>query len=243
MSLDRSRPPAPGAEHLFRFPAFEHHRLGNGLALYLAAHGSVPLVSAALLEPAGGQYNPLSRPGLSALTAAMLDEGSERRSAPELAAAAERSGGALATGADWNVAWASASALATHLGTCLELVAEVVRTPTFPEAEVERLRRQIFAELLRRHDQPAALAEDALAAALYSGTPYGSPLVGTREAVESVARADLQANWARLFGPQDAALVVAGDLDPARARSEIERLFGDWTPQSAPAPPQIVPAA
>src|SRR6202035_2597589 len=103
--IDRSRPPRPGELRPFRFPPFLHHRLANGLEVYAARLGDVPLISLELVAPAGGEHDPPGQSGLATLTAALLDEGTVRRSAMDIARDVERLGGYLTTGADWDVGY------------------------------------------------------------------------------------------------------------------------------------------
>ncbi|HSM13611.1 MAG TPA: pitrilysin family protein [Thermoanaerobaculia bacterium] len=241
--VDRSAPPAAGELRPFRFPAFRRERLDNGLELILAPRREVPLLGALLQLPAGGERNPLERPGLAAMTASLVDEGTERRSGPELAAAVERLGGSLASRADWNNAEVKASLLARDLEAGLALVAEIARQPVFPEAELERLRARALAELLRRRDQPAVLAEEAVARTLYAGTPYGSLLLGDEASLEALAREEVLGFHAACWRPAGGALLLVGDFAPEAARAGIEDLFGDWTAAPPAAAPAVVPPA
>jgi zinc protease len=241
--VDRTRPPAPGALRPFEFPAFRRERLASGLEIVLAPRSEVPLVEILLQLPAGGDRNPLDRPGLSALTASLLDEGTARRSGPEIAAAIERLGGDLATRADWNCAEVEVGLLARDLEAGLELVAELVREPVFPEEELERLRKQALAELLRRRDQPAVLAEEALAAALYPGTPYGALILGDEAAMAAIGRDEVRSFHADHYRPHGTSLVIVGDFDPEPVRRRIDRIFGDWRTEPPAAAREIAAAA
>jgi zinc protease len=238
---DRSHPPEPGERRPFRFPEFRREHLGNGLELVLVPRREIPLVEVLLQLPAGSDRNPLERPGLAALTAALVDEGTAERSGPEVAATVERLGGSLATRADWNSAGIEAGALARDLATALDLVAEVARHPSFPAAELDRLRRQALAELLRRQDQPAVLAEEAQSRALYAGTPYGALLLGDEAALESLTRDEVVAFHAACYRPSRAALLVAGDFDPETARRRVEDCLGGWDGDPPPPPAPIRP--
>jgi zinc protease len=239
---DRTQPPPPGPPRGFRFPDFERYRLANGLEVLLGIRAGVPLAEATLLLPAGGDRGPLEHPGLAALAASLLDEGTESRGGPEIAATVERLGGSLGSSADWTVARISVQTLADDLPTGLELVAEIARQPAFADHEVERLRQQTATELLRRRDQPAALAEEALVRTLYRGTVYGEILLGTEASVARLTRDQLAGFYRRHATPAGAALVIAGDIDAGAARAEVERRFGDWRGSEAQPPPEIAPA-
>ena len=233
-ALDRSRRPARGTMRPFALPLFLRRRLPNGLELLLAPRpDGEPLARLALLSRGGaGEGAP---PGAASLAASLLDEGTARRSGPDLAATVERLGGSLGSGADWNAVSVSAAILAEHLDETLALVAEVAQSATLPEAEVERLRQQTLAELLRRRDQPAARAEEAFLRLLYGDSPYGYPLLGTPESVATLERRTLGEFAARCLAPARSALVLAGRFDADAATRRLEAEFGSWT-ATAPAP-------
>ena len=138
----------------------------------------MPLVELEVLLAAGGEHNPPHRPGFAAMTASMLDEGTARRTGPELSAELERRGGSLSCHADWNAARLRLQLLSSDLEYGLELLAELLFEPAFPEHELDRLRQQTLAELQRRADQPASVADEAFAHHLYAGTIFASPLAG-----------------------------------------------------------------
>jgi zinc protease len=242
--VDRSAPPPPGKIRLFRFPSFLRTRLPNGLAVVAARLPDTPLVSLEVVDPAGGQYERAGQEGIAALTAALLDEGTTRRSALEIAAGAERLGGYFTTGADWEVGYLATGLLAAHRPAGLELLAEVLASPTFPEAEVERLRRLRLTEILRRAQDPSALADDRFHAEVYRGTVYAHPLSGDEESVSRLDRDSILAFYRSHYGLAGSALIAVGDLDPEELLRETEAAFAiaDGPGAAAPAPPEIRPA-
>jgi zinc protease len=239
---DRSAPPPAGPRRRASLPPFERGRLATGLELLVAPRPDVPLVETALLLPAGGDRNPPDRAGLSALVAALVDEGSARRSGLEIAAEVERLGGGLASHADWNAAQIEISLLADDFARGLEIVREITVSPSFPEEEVERLRRQTLTELERRRDQPAHLAEEALADLLYRGTAYGAPLQGRRASLVALARGELVEFHGASYRAAEGHLVVVGAVDAGEVRRRVEAVFGDWSGEAPPAAPPVAPA-
>jgi zinc protease len=241
--VDRRAPPPAGEPRIFEWPPFERYALATGLEIFLAPSRAVPTVELALLLPAGAERNPPERPGLASLTASLVDEGTRRRSGPAIAADLERLGGNLSTRADWNTADLSVDLLAEDVATGVDLLAELAREPVFPPEEVERLRRQTLTELLRRRDQPAILAEEAIVRALYPGSPYGELLLGSEAAVRVLAREELARFHADNWRPRGGALLVGGDFDVEATRRRIEAVFGDWRGEPAAPAPAIVPPA
>lgn len=235
-ALDRSRPPRPGAPGSFRFPEFERARLACGLELLAIRTGNLPLAHMRLLAPAGGQLAPTDTPGLPSFTAGLMDEGTAKRSGPELAAAVERLGGYLGTGAGWDAAVIEAEVLARDFVIGLTLIAEVAREASFPEHEVGRVRRQLLAEIARRRAEPSAVASEHFQRALYAGTVYADPLIGTEDSLERQERSTVVAFHERHFRPEGATLVVVGDLAFDALLRTAESVFAGWTGQAAEAP-------
>lgn len=227
--FDRSVPPLADDVRGARFPDFEHRRLSNGLDLYLGRWAHYPLVNVQLLLPAGGQWAEPGAAGLASLHGALLDEGTETRSALEIAATIERLGGFLGTGADWDVAYASSTVLRPHLGAGLELLADLILSPSFPAEEVERIRHHRLADILRSKVQPSTLADRALARVIYEGTVYAEPLIGTEESIGALTQGDLRAFYDLHMRPEGATLLAVGDIDPNALEQRAEDIFGDWT--------------
>ena len=242
VAVDRSQPPPPGELRPFDFPAFHHTRLDNGLRIFAARMPRVPLVSLEILLPAGGYFDSVERPGLASLHGGLLDEGTASKSALEIAALVEGLGGSLGSAAGWNMAYVEAMLLAQHLESGLELMTEIVRSPGFPESEIERLKHDRLAEILRRKVDPSALARRAFHAAVYNGTVYGQPRIGTAESLESFDREALQAFYQRHIGPRGASLIAVGDLDPEAITALAASRLGDWPAIEPPPPPVIEPA-
>jgi zinc protease len=240
--IDRSAPPLAGPIRPFRFPHFLRTRLSNGLAVLAARHSELPLVSMELLLPAGGQYDPEGQSGLASLTAAVLDEGTERRSSMEIAATAERLGGYFATAADWDVGFLATGLLAENRTDAFELLADVAFHPAFPTAEVERIRRQRLAEILRRTQDPSSLADDRFLRILYEGTAYSHPLIGEEASLAALDREALVEFYQSHYGLDGAILIAVGDFDPEELLREADKAFATGGPATPPLPaPEIHP--
>lgn len=235
--FDRSRPPEPGAVPGFHFPPFERFTLTNGLGVLVAPWRRHPLLSLEVLIPAGGRFDGPGTAGLASFHASLLDEGTERLSAPQIAAAIEELGGFLGTGTDWNVASVGVNLLSRHRDAGLALTAEILRGPTFPPEEVERLRRQRLAEILRRKSQPGMLAQRFFARAVFQGTVFAEPLIGTAESVASLGRDHFLDFYRRRVGPAGSTVVAVGDCEPGELLERLEESFGDWTVEPEEAPP------
>lgn len=226
----------------FAMPRFERVPMAGGLELLLAVQRRLPLVHLELLLPAGAVYDPRDRRGLATLTASLVDEGTAGHSSMEIAGAAERLGGWVGSAADWDAAEVATGLLSRHLEAGLGLVAEIVTTPTFPSEELERLRELRLAEHRRRSVQPAVLASDALARALYGEGIYGNPLIGTPSATQAITREDVLEFYGRRVGARGSTLLAVGDIEPESFKRAVERALGTWSSENPVAePPEAEP--
>lgn len=239
--MDRNTPPPPGELRPFRFPAFVKRSLPGGLMVYASRVAGVPLVSLELSARAGAHHDPVERPGLATFTASLIDEGTRRRDSLEIAAWIERLGGYLVSAADWDTGYVAVATLSQHLGSGLELLAEIALSPTFPEKEIERIRQQRLAELMRRVYDPAAQADDKLSEVIYGGTPYAAPLLGRVESLRSLDRDALVAFYERHYPLAGSTVIAVGDLDPEDMVRRIEESLVAGSQEPAPASPPALP--
>ncbi len=206
-------------------PVLDSFLTEGQLQVYVAPRRGVPLLELELLLDGGGERNPAHLPGLAAMTAAMIDEGTARQTGPALSAELERRGGALSCHADWNAARLRLQVLSSDIGYGLDLLAELLHEPAFPQHELDRLRQQTLAELQRRTDQPAAVADEAFAHHLYAGSVFAHPLAGTKAALLALAREDLLAFHQAHYRADRAALTVAGEYDRAPLAAAVDAAF------------------
>ena len=158
---DRAKPPAIGAAPSLKLPAIQKQKLSNGLSVWIVEHHEVPLVQANLIVRSGSAADPLGKFGVGSLTAAMLDEGAGSRSALELADALEFLGANLSTMSTFDYSAVRLSVPVSKLSDALPLMADVSLRPTFPVAELDRLRKERLTNLLQARDNPAALVQIA----------------------------------------------------------------------------------
>lgn len=221
-------PPPPAAPRELRIGAPIEQALPNGLRVVLAERRGVQLVSAQLLLLSGSEADPPQRAGLASLTAGLLTKGTRRYSASALAQAAETLGGSLDSAAGWNQSTVAITVTVPQLDAALGLVGEAVLHPTFAQAEIERLRTQTLDEMKVAYSQPGTLATLAAQHLLFGTGPYGHPASGTPVSLPRITRADLLALHAQRFRPDNAVLVLAGDLDAATALKLANKHFGGW---------------
>lgn len=233
--------PVPGTPRPYEFPPFERHQLQNGLTVLVVDLPGRPLVSASFIVRRGAVDEPADLGGATVLAARALAEGTERYDAVALIEASERLGASLHAEAGWDATSASVDVVNDRLEEALELLAEMVRRPTFPAAEVERLRDERLNDLLQARADPRRRADEAFVETIYArASPYHRPAGGTRETVETLERDDLEAIWRRALDPRLAALIVAGELGAIDVAALANRLFGTLRAPGPLGAPRIV---
>ena len=238
-------PPPPAAPRPLAIAAPSEARLGNGLRVIVAQREGVPLVSAELVALSGAEVDPPRLSGLASLAASLMTQGTKRHSAPELAAAAEALGGSLDSGAGWNNASVSITVTTPKLDAALALVAEVAREPVFAPDEIDRVRTQTLDALKVAYASPGTLAALVAERLAYGAGPYGHPASGTPESLPRITRDDLVAVHRRTFRPDNAVLILAGDIGADAALALARRHFGSWPvpAEQPPAPPRAAGAS
>jgi zinc protease len=235
---DRSKLPMPAGEVPVTFPAFQRATLGNGLQLIVVERPELPVVGLSVVLDAGYAADQSARPGTANLTMAMLDEGTKTRDALGISEELALLGASLGTGSSLDSSSVSLSALADKLEPSLEIFADVVLNPAFPQSELDRLRKVYLAALSQEKTQPNAMALRVVPKLLYGeGHAYAQPLTGTgtEATLAALTREDLARFHARWFRPNHATLIAVGPVTIASLRPQIERLLGDWQPGDIPA--------
>ena len=227
--LDRTVMPDAADEPAFVPPVPVHRELSNGLKVTVVEKRSLPIVSFALIFKAGAVTDPPGKPGLSLFTSQMLPEGTSSRSSQDIANAFEFIGARLSTETRKEISLLSTETLGKHWTTALELMADVARNATFPEHEVERIRREHLTDIRRGKDDPTFVAERIIPGLVFGReSRYGHPSMGTEESVEAFSVADLQSYFEAYYRPAMANLVVVGDISLDEVMAEAEKAFGDW---------------
>ncbi|HEY0953126.1 MAG TPA: pitrilysin family protein [Roseateles sp.] len=240
----RLKPPAAAKAKPLTLPAAQSFQLANGLTVIHSPKAGLPLVSASLVVRAGQGVNPVDRPGLASFVAAMLPEGTTTRSAQQIAEAAAALGATLTASPGAEEARVQFSGRKASAREGLALLADVALNPAFAAPEVERVRAQMLAALAQVREEPAALAQAVGARVTYGdGHPLAVHALGTEAGLKAVDAAALRAFWQAHYRPENAALVVAGDLTEAELRALVEPLFGGWQGQGAAPARQPLPPA
>jgi zinc protease len=217
-------------------PPVVRRQLENGLEILVVEHHEVPVVDMILVVKTGGEGDPRGKPGVATLTAAMLDEGAGRRTALDIADQEAFLGVQIGTGSGWDQSSVSLHAPASVLDSAMALFADVALRPTIPTSDLERLRKERLTELLQLKDRAPQIADRAYAAILYGERhPYGRPLSGTEVSTRAIRRADVQRFYQTYYRPNNATLIVVGDVTADDVERRVRTLFGGWTRADIPA--------
>jgi zinc protease len=234
---DRSALPETNAFPAVKFTEFERSNLSNGLELIVANRATIPVVNLLMRFDAGFASDQFGEPGTSSLAMAMLDEGTGTRTALEISDELARLGAYFGAGSGIDASGVSISALKEKLDDSLELFADVVLNPAFPENELDRLRKARLAQIKQEKIQPIGIALRVLPALMYGRDhAYSLPLTGsgTEESVARITRDSLVNYHETWFRPNNATMIVVGDTTMDEIKPKLEKLFRRWQPGNVP---------
>jgi zinc protease len=229
----RATPPTPGKMSAPLLPVPTEFKLPNGMPVYLVEQHALPVLTAQLTVLRGSEANPPDKAGLASFAAMMLNEGTEKRTSPQLADDIAQIGATVAANSTADATQVSAGALTKNADKLFDLLADVAIHPAFREEEIERVRKRRLTTLIQQNDQPQAVAQRVLLHEVYGAqSPYGYLETGTPESTKATTREDMVKFYKSGFAPQDSALVVAGDVTEAHLKALAEKYFGGWTGQA-----------
>ena len=223
----RSQAPAPLQPHPITIPAPRETVLPNGLTLVVVEDNRLPLVSYRLAFRVGGAFDPPELPGLTDLLAGLLPEGTESKSSREIADAVARMGASLSAGANSDYTIVAASALSHFNDRILELMADVVLHPSFPENEVELAKQNTKESLRQQRAQPSFLASEMVSRVMFGDHPY-SVVAPTPESIDRSSRDEFVRFHRRKFVPNSAVFIIVGDVRYDDIVQRVESLFSTW---------------
>ena len=209
--------------------------LPNSITVIAKANHTSPTVSLLVGVRTGGYADPPDRDGTAALCARVLDRGTSKRSADVIADELDGRGASLSVIAGRHQMALAATCLADDFDPVLLLAADIARHPAFKDGEIATRKETLITSIRQDEDNPATVAGDAFAQALYGAHPYARKVRGTVAAIEAIRRQDLVRFHQRGFDPSIMTVVVVGDVVEELAIAAITKLFGDWPPSATPA--------
>jgi zinc protease len=221
--------PVPQAPRPYLFPRFERRRLANGMQLVVAPVRKLPLATVVAFVDAGAVCGARGREGIAQLTAHLLLEGTNEYDGAELVERFERLGTSVEASCGWDGAIVTLTALKERLAPAIALLGGVLCAPSFPLREVDRLKAERLADLLKLRAEPRGLADEMFTAVLYHpDSRYSRPEGGLEETVSSITRDDVERFYQRRYRPGGVTLIVAGDIDADEAERLAADTFGSW---------------
>lgn len=230
--VDRSRLPAPDPVVAWAPPTPNISKLSNGIRVWHAKWGDLPIASLMVVIPRGSETDPKGKAGLSYLVADMLDEGAGTRSALELSEELQRLATDYSASASVDYTLLSMNLLAENLGPSLDLLADMVRRPRFDAAEFKRRKDYFIAQALATESDPRGTQNAAMLNVLFGEGYAGTVDEGTRTSLRAITLADVRNQYKNTLVPEGVEFVVVGGLDQAVVNQELERTFGDWKGQA-----------
>ena len=235
--IDRTKVPATGLSPKLILPDFEERNLSNGLKVIIAEHHELPLVQLNLIVHTGWTADPTDKPGVSSLTSDLQDEGTKNRSTLEISQDLKALGASMSTSSSFDASYMSLNALKKHLSKSLEIFTDVLINPTFPDNELDRIKKEYLARILQEKRQPFTASFKNFLRTLYGKDhPYGQPYTGTgtEESIKSITNKDLKQFYETYFHPNNATLIVVGDVTADKILPVLEKALKNWEKQEVP---------
>jgi zinc protease len=235
--LDRSQPPALGQPEALRLPPMQRATLSNGLKVVLAERHAAPVVNFSLLVDSGYASDSPNLPGVASLALRMLEEGTPSRGSLRISEELESLGANFSTSTNLDGAFVNMNVLKATMPKALDLYADLLLHPAFPQNEFARLQQDRIATIQREKSVPQLMALRVLPTLLYGkGHAYALPFTGsgTEEAVRKMTRDDLLKYHQAWFKPNNATLLVVGDTSLAEVKPLLEKAFASWRAGEVP---------
>jgi zinc protease len=233
---ERQKPPAIAAPIPAALPSPVEKTLANGLRVIVAKSSDLPLITADLTVRGGASSDPTGLAGTSSLTADLLTEGTKTRGAVDIARQTEALGANLSAGSGWESSSLTLSVIADKAPAAMTIMADVAQNPTFKADELDRVRAETLDSLSVSFQRPGGLTGFATPTILYAGSAYGHVAGGTPGSLPKIKREDLVKTHAAAWRPDNAILVLTGNLTPEAGFALAEKAFGGWA-KPAGAPP------
>ena len=247
----QTTPPPPAAPRPVNIPQPVEKTLANGLRVIVIPKHDVPLVQANLLIRSGSEEDAPSFEGLASMTASLLTKGTKTRSAEQIARGVEALGATLQSSAGWDASSVELNTMSPKLAEAMAFMGDVVRNPTFAQEDRDRFRQQVLDSLSVELSEPRSLAQIVTARVVFGGSPYGHTVSGLPASVNNIKRENVVEFHKAYYRPNNAVLVIGGDVKPAAAFALAEKTFGGWKNPSGvmgkvekidakPLPPRVV---
>lgn len=215
------------AGQAYQLPKYEKIKLPNGLTVYLMEQHEVPVISVSAILPAGAIYDG-DKAGLASLTAAALKHGTKNYSKDKLDETIDFMGASLNTYASKEFAGLSAKFAAKDKDQMLNLIKEVLLTPSFTSDEFEKEKQRVLVNIEQQNERPRAVIGSYFDKLIYGEHVYGNLIQGKKTTVENIQVEDIKIFYKENYRPDGAAISVAGDFSAKELKTQLATLFSDW---------------
>ncbi len=234
-TFDLTKPPTLGAPPTLSVPSIVTRQLANGLRIIVVEQHELPLADMLLQVRTGGEADPAGKPGVAGLTSTMLMEGTTTRTSLQIDDQQAFLGVTISAGSGWEQSTVSLHTPTAQLDSSMTLLADIALHPAINATDLERVRKARLTALQQQRDRGPAIADRAYAAALYgSDNAYGRPLGGTELSIAALTRDDLVQFYSTFYRPNNATLLVVGDVKPDDIERRAQALFGAWARADVP---------
>ena len=227
--------PARAENGTLKLPPYRKVKLKNAMTVLLMEQREVPIISFSFIVKAGSVADPAGKDGLASLAAGLLRKGTKSRSADKIASELDFIGGVLQANANPDYTSGFAEFVKKDIRRGVDILADVMLNPTFPQDEVTKMLAQRIDEIKAAKDQAQAVIGNYFNAYLYGGHPYGRPTEGDEKSLAAISRDDVQKFYQAYYTPSNSILAVAGDFNSAEMEQMLTEKFGAWPDKPAPA--------
>lgn len=217
----------------FQLRSFQEETLANGLDILWIEDNSLPRISLQMMVKVGSRDELAEQSGLNAMVSSLLDQGSMRRSAPEIAADLAQIGAEFGDNPSFDQTFLAASGLSETEDQLLDIFSEIILQPTFTAAEVERKRSVILATLQKSKEQPSTVIDNKLIEQVFNSHPYSRVVLGDSKSIKKIKSMDLVTHYKKFYRPNNSTLAVAGKFDAA-FKDKVRKAFAAWEKQALP---------
>jgi zinc protease len=235
-AVDLTKPPVLGPPKALSLPAVVTRDLPNGLRLLVVEQHELPLADFVLVVKSGGETDDATKLGTASLATSLLKEGTTSRNSLQIADQEAFLGVDIFTNSGWDATTLQLHTPTSQMDSALALFADVALRPAFPANELERLRKDRLTSLLQVKDRGPVMADRAYAAIVFGAAAYGRPLNGDEATTKAIQQTDVRRFYETYFRPNNATLLVVGDVKPEDVERRVRALFGNWERRAVPAP-------
>ena len=233
--LDRTIVPTPkkiSPETLLKLPNVEEIKLENGLRILFVENSKLPIVNSQLVIHTGSSIETQQNFGIANLTASMLDEGTKTKSSLEIADEIDYLGANFSSSASYDGIFISLQTLKENLDKAFEMYSEIIFSPSFPENDFERVKKEILTNLTQQKDRASTVASLVFNKILYKTHPYSSQVSGNENTVKSISIEDVKNFYKNYFAPNNATLIFVGDINKTEIEKLVNQFFLNWERKS-----------